>query len=148
MVFLSPLRSILARRLPSRLTLVSSLWEGGFMEAVVEQGTLFPLVEQRAQKRGFLREFVQAVEKHGPLVFRASVHLILDVSRQRVHQLVEQGRIATVEIRGHQYVPVASLEAYFADERKDGRPPLHPWLDEVKWLHRLTDQQKKFKKTA
>ena len=126
------------------------MWDGGLvMEAVAEQGTLFPLVEQRAQKRGWLHSFMEAVELHGPVVFRGDVPLILDVSRQRVHQLVEQGRIAVVDIGGRQYVPVAALEAYFADERRNGRPPAHPLLDEVKWLHRLTDVQKKLvKKTS
>lgn len=98
------------------------VWEGGCMQAVVEQGTLFPLVESHAPRRSWLREFMDAVEIHGPMVFRSHVPLVLDVSRSRVHQLIEQGRIATVQIRGREYVPVAALESYWADERKNGRP--------------------------
>lgn len=119
------------------------------MEAVVEQGTLFPLVEQAAQKRGFLRDFVDAVEKHGPVVFRGHVALILDVSRQRVQQLVDEGRIATVEIRGREYVPIASLEAYFADQRTGGRPrSVDAWFDELemKALRGLSLRQQKLAK--
>lgn len=119
------------------------------MEAVIEQGTLFPLVEEKARGRGFLREWKDAIERHGPLVLKSQVALILDVSRQRVSQLEKQGRIVSVKVWNREWVPVASIETYFADERKNGRPPAHPLLDEVSWLRRLTDQQKKLvKKTA
>jgi hypothetical protein len=112
--------------------------------AVIEQGTLFPLVEEVAGERSWLRDFIDAVEQHGPLVFRAHVSLVLDVSRQRVHELIEKNQLATVKIRGREYVPVASLEAYFAEEHKNGRPR----NIELRWLHRLTDRQKKLQKVS
>lgn len=111
------------------------------MEAVIEQGTLFPIAEQHAPKRSWLRDFMDAVEKHGPLIYRAHVPLVLDVSRSRVHQLIEADRIATVQIRGREYVPVAALEAYWADERKNGRPSSSEL--EERLLQRLTAGQKK-----
>jgi hypothetical protein len=114
------------------------------METVAEQGTLFPLVETVARKRSWLREFMDVVDRQGPLVFRAHVPLILDVTRQRVHQLIEDGTLASVMIRGREYVPVASLEAYFAADRsKYGARNV-----EVGILHRLTDSQKKLQKPA
>lgn len=102
------------------IDVVEGVWYSVGMEAV--QGTLFPIVEQHAPRRSWLREFMDAHELHGPLVFRSHVALVLDVSRQRVQQLIDAGRIATVQIRGREYVPVAALEAFWADERKNGRP--------------------------
>lgn len=114
-------------------------------DAVIEQGTLFPLVEQVAGERSWLREFMDAVEKHGPLVFRAHVHLVLDVSRQRVQQLIDNAQLATVRIRGREYVPVAALEAYFADRERGGGPARH---FEARLLRRLTERQKKLYKVS
>jgi hypothetical protein len=107
------------------------------MEAMAEQGTLFPLVDQVAGERSFLRQFMDAVEEHGPLVFRAHVPLILDVTRQRVHELIEKDQLVTVMVRQHEFVPVAALEAYFAREEKFGVKRNF----ERKMLRRLTSLQ-------
>lgn len=100
------------------------------MEGVVEQGTLFPLVEEKAGRRSALRDFIDAVEIHGPVMPQAYVSQVLDVSRARVTELINAGRIARVQLRGKWFVPLAALEAFLADERKNGRPAKATWLAE------------------
>jgi hypothetical protein len=92
------------------------------MEITADQAELFPVVESRAGKRGMLREFMDAVEKHGPLLPRGMLHYVLDLSRQRVHQLVCEDRIALVDVQGREFVPIAALEIFLLEERKNGRP--------------------------
>jgi hypothetical protein len=89
------------------------------MEAVGQQ-ELFPVLEEKAKKRSFLREFLDAIDMHGPMVARAHIPIVLDLSRQRVHQLIDEGRLGTVHIRGHDYVPLASLQNFLSEERKTG----------------------------
>jgi hypothetical protein len=115
------------------------------MEAVVEQGMLFPVVEEVAGERSWLRDFIDAVERHGPLVFRAHVPLILDVSRQRVHQLIDEGQLETVSVRGRDYVSFDSLEKFFVADHSKGGPPRNV---ELRLLRRLTSGQKKLKKVS
>jgi hypothetical protein len=115
------------------------------VEAVAEQGTLFPIVEEVAGDRSWLREFIDAVEKHGPLVFRAHVPLILDVSRQRVHELIENGQLEVITILGRDYVSFESLERYFVSDHSKGGPPRNI---ELRMLRRLTASQKKLKKVS
>ena len=87
----------------------------------VEQG-MFPWVERQAQKKSAWREMVEAFEVHGYLLPRAHIPVVLDVSRQRVHELISEGRIATVMVQGREFVPLSSLETFLVDERKTGRP--------------------------
>jgi hypothetical protein len=115
------------------------------VEAVAEQGMLFPIVEQVAGERTWLRQFIDAVEEHGPLVVRAHVPLILDVSRQRVHELIEKGQLETITILGRDYVSFDSLERFFASDHSKGGPPRNV---ELRMLRRLTASQKKLKKIS
>jgi hypothetical protein len=104
-----------------RLTFVQGFGIVSAMEAVI-QNELFPVIEAEARKKSALRVFMDVIDRHGPLIERAHIPVVLDLSRQRVHQLVEAGRIATIEVQGREFIPMASLEAYLADERKNGRP--------------------------
>jgi hypothetical protein len=79
-------------------------------------------VEEKAVRHSALREFMDAVDREGPLMPQAYVPMVLDVSSSRVCDLIEEGRIARLEIRGKFFVPIASLNIYLADERKAGRP--------------------------
>jgi hypothetical protein len=92
------------------------------METVIDQRELFPLLERVEPRRSAYREFMDAVEKYGPLMPQSYVPLVLDVSRARVSELIGDERIARVQVRKKWFVPVASLEAFRADERKNGRP--------------------------
>lgn len=102
------------------LDCLSTVWDRGCME--LDQAELFPRIEERAGKRSAFRQFLDAVEKHGPLIARGHIPVVLDLSRQRVHELIKGGRIATVEVNGREFVPMAALEVYLSDERKNGRP--------------------------
>ena len=90
------------------------------MDAVVEQGTLFPFAS--TERRSKFREMMEAFDRHGYMLPRAHIPVVLDVSRQRVKELIDEGRIATVWVQDREFVPLASLEIYLADERKAGRP--------------------------
>lgn len=91
-----------------------------FMEAAVQRE--LPLVDLVAGQRSWLREFLDAGRLHGPLIFRAHVPAILDVSRQRVHELIEKGQLKTVAVRGQEFVAVRELEKYFEQDHKNGVP--------------------------
>jgi len=116
------------------------------MEAVV-QNELFPVIEEQSRKRATLRVFMDAVEEYGPLLARAHIPVVLDLSKQRVHQLVEAGRIATVRVLDREFVPMASLEAYLADERKNGRPVRERSMSE-NFREVISAYKKNRKKTA
>lgn len=103
----------------------------------------FPFVDAIATTRkSWLAEWTEAVEKSGPIILRAYAPLVLDVSRQRVHELIQQGRLKVVNVRDVQWVTVESLDAYLADAEHGGKT-----LNvERYWLRRLTDRQKKVRK--
>ena len=94
------------------------------MEAAIDQAELFPFptIAAKSRKRSALRVMMDAVAEHGPLVPQAFVHVALDVSRQRAHELITDGRIATLEIGGKNFVPLAALDVFMSDERANGRP--------------------------
>jgi hypothetical protein len=87
-----------------------------------EQSTFWPVIEQTTPKRGILRELIDTIREHGPVVPQATAAAALQVSRQRVFQLVSEGRLATVTIGGVRHVPMAALELFMTEERKAGRP--------------------------
>ncbi len=105
--------------LPSRELVVSE-----HMEMMADQAELFPVLGAipQTRKRSPLREMLDAMERHGPLFPRAFLPMALDLSRQRVADLVNDGRIATIQVAGREMVPVAALEAFLSLERKTGRP--------------------------
>ncbi len=95
------------------------------MEVTADQAELFPVIIQQAQTerpKSALRQFLDALSTHGPLVPRGYLPALLDLSNERVRQLVDAGRIATLDLGGRQMVPVAAIEAFLAQERKTGRP--------------------------
>lgn len=93
------------------------------MEAVVEQWELFPNLRRFADRQvSRLDQFLDAVDRHGALIPQAMVHGLVDLSKQRVSVLIREGRIASLKIGGRVFVPVAALELFLSEERKDGRP--------------------------
>lgn len=90
------------------------------MESTLNQAELFPTIEEKIRKRSFVREFIEAVLEHGPLVPRELVAQGIGVSRQRVHQLLEKGRMVEIVIGGRHFVTAASLELFLTEERKVG----------------------------
>ena len=53
-----------------------------------------------------------AQEKHGLMIPASLVHTVLDISRQRVHQLMDSGKIPYYLIGKQRYVPEEALVAH------------------------------------
>ena len=81
---------------------------------------LFPVIEEKVSLFSGARKFLKAFEENGGLLTQAMVAQALGVSRARVNQYVERGRLATVSVNGRRYVSVASLELFLTEERKNG----------------------------
>jgi hypothetical protein len=92
------------------------------MEATAQQFTFWPVIEEQISKRSVLRQLLEAFETHGALVPVGATARALDVHRSRVYQLIEAGKLATVELDGSVFIVVASLELYLTEGRKSGRP--------------------------
>jgi hypothetical protein len=104
------------------------------MEMTIDQAELFPAyptIAAETHKRSRLREMADAVDKHGAFIPQAFVHIALDMSKQRAHQLITAGRIATIEVTGKTCVPLAALDIFLSDERKGGRPRKEPGLRQM-----------------
>ena len=69
-----------------------------------------------------LREFLALSAEHGGLVPQAALASTLNLSTQRISQLVAAGRFVVHRVFGQNYVTADSLEAFILLERKTGRP--------------------------
>jgi hypothetical protein len=92
------------------------------MEVMCDQLEFFANVERSARKRSVLRQMMDAIEKHGPLLPQGMMAAALDLSTQRVSQLIAEDKLATIEVAGKNFIPVASLELYLTEEKRAGRP--------------------------
>lgn len=94
--------------------------------AVPEFSFVASLPESRKTRLEVLKDVFgkidRATREHGALVPPALVAGVLGVSRQRVMELVEAGRLVRVEIDGHPFITENSVVAHARDERKAGRP--------------------------
>lgn len=99
------------------------------MELVADQPELFesfPAIADRVHRKSFLREYVETTNREGALAPRPMIAAALGVSRQRVDELIQKGQLASVTVGGKIYVPVAALEVFLLDERRNGRPIKQP----------------------
>jgi len=92
------------------------------MDVTFDQVELFPVVEEKLGKVSAWRRLRDAMNEHGPLLPRATIPIVVDLSRQRVHQLIEERRLQTITVNDREWVPIAALEAFLTEERKNGRP--------------------------
>lgn len=69
-----------------------------------------------------LAEIRAVVESKGMVIPASLAAKVLGVSRQRVFQLIEDGRLENVEMNGHNFVTEASVIQFAKAERKTGRP--------------------------
>lgn len=60
--------------------------------------------------------------EHGLPVPRSAAADLLEVSQQRVAQLIVAGKLTVVDFNGHSYVTEKSLKELAQSERKTGRP--------------------------
>lgn len=77
------------------------------------------------------QEVKAATAEHGVLLPQHYAADLLGVCRQRVHQLVNEGRLVSVEVGGLRYVTENSMMAFANSERKAGRPPKIPSLGKI-----------------
>jgi len=103
------------------LTNVSDCATVVFMEASAVPNSEFPFIEQKTEK-GVFRQYWECTREHGQLASASMVAAAIGVSKQRVHVLIKQGRIATVKVGKRKYVPLAALELFLTEECKAGRP--------------------------
>jgi hypothetical protein len=89
---------------------------------MTELGLEVPIVEERARRRSRFRQAWDALNREGPFLPQHMLPYVLELSKQRVSELIGEGRIPTFEIDGKKYVPIEGLEAFLSEERKNGRP--------------------------
>lgn len=83
----------------------------------------FPVVQQKTAARSWIRKYLDASIEHGTLCTQAMTGRALGVSRSRVGQLIDAGKLASVNVGGMRFVPAASLDLFLTEERPNGRPP-------------------------
>jgi hypothetical protein len=87
---------------------------------------LFPELERRSSELkqvGLLerwRNFGKLAEQFGGLAPQAFVHELLDVSRQRVHDLVKNGHLEQVDFMGTKWISGRSLADWINNPKKTG----------------------------
>ena len=63
---------------------------------------------------------ISAVE--GGLMIPAQAAIVLKLSKQRVSQLVQTGRLRSISVLGQTMISAREVEAFLRAERKPGRP--------------------------
>jgi hypothetical protein len=103
------------------------------MKTAEEQGELFGLPLSDVKPRSEFALWIEAFTKHGWLLTPSLVASFLGVSKQRVHQLLTEDRIASIRVCGHRMVPITAVELYkLEDKSLGGRPPKIPrWREMV-----------------
>jgi len=95
-----------------------------------EQFTLFdiPANEPKRVRTKWeeLQEMAEEGEKHGGFIPQFIAAVLLDVSKARVGQLVEDGRLKRYTYFGKPFVTVDDVSAFINSERKTGRPVGNP----------------------
>jgi hypothetical protein len=94
------------------------------MEAIAQPelfGGLFVDLE-RERRRSVRSLLMELTELHGPLLPQSVIPVYLDVSKQRVSQLIEEGRWPVFKVDGKNFVPMLAIEFFREEERKSGRP--------------------------
>jgi DNA-binding protein Rv2175c, wHTH domain len=86
------------------------------------------LIAERAPRKGFLWRYIEASREHGALLPLPLVGEALQVSKQRVHQLINDGQLAFVPIGTRKFVPAAVLELFMTEDRKTGVHLSRRWI--------------------
>jgi hypothetical protein len=94
------------------------------MDILADQAELFPFaqIDDKAGRRSTLRRYIEATMEHGPLVPQTMIAATLGVSKQRVAQFIDQGRLASITIDDRRFVPAASVDVFMTEQRSNGRP--------------------------
>jgi hypothetical protein len=83
-----------------------------------------PRADRRAAKSLWDRfmDFAEHAEDKGALVPPALAAKLLGVSRQRIWQLLDAGKLERLDFEGHAFITERSIVAWAKMERKTGRP--------------------------
>jgi hypothetical protein len=87
------------------------------------------VLSSTAKPKSWFVQWIEATEKHGPLMSLPMVATTAAVSRQRINTLLNEGRIAWVDVAGNRMVPVAALDLFLSETRPIGKP-LRPGFSE------------------
>jgi hypothetical protein len=88
---------------------------------------------RRKVKKGIidaLREFRAVSAREGGLVPYAGAATVLGVSKQRVHDLVNEGTLRAIEQFGKKWLSANELESFVKLQRQSGRPWREPSIKE------------------
>jgi len=92
--------------------------------------TEFPFVETLPKREktklaklwDHLAAVKRIIDEKGTVLPQHMVADLLDLSRSRIGQLIDDGRLEAVEIHGFRYVTETSVVSFAKEERKNGRP--------------------------
>ena len=95
--------------------------------AVANEFAFVALLPKREKGRvsralDLVEELTRITEEQGPMIPSPLAAKVLNISRQRMHQLIQDKRIPVVEVQGHHFVTKTALIGFANTERKDGRP--------------------------
>lgn len=145
---------------PEAFLLLTIVKLSGMLSPMFEaQASEFPFMAdlpQREKSRvekamDVARALTALQEKVGPIIPAGLASKCLNISRQRFHQLVEEGRLKTVQVEGHHYISEADLLEFLKLERKSGRPFKAPtireaWKQAREWVAEERAERKASKK--
>lgn len=117
--------------------------------------TEFPFVEtlpkREKSKLGKLWDHLstvkQIVDEKGLILPQHMVADLLDLSRARVGQLIDDGRLEAVVVHGVRYVTEVSVVSFAKEERKTGRP-LKCLDNQGIWQASVSAARRAFKNTS
>jgi hypothetical protein len=106
-------------------------------EAVLD----FPFVEQLPKREksrlaklwDHFTEVREASKVHGMLVPMTMAADLAGVSKQRILQIIEDGRLVRIEVNGHPFITENSFVEWAKGERKAGRPLKVPATNKELW---------------
>jgi hypothetical protein len=86
------------------------------------------LPERKVKKSvfDFFRNLREINQREGGLVPYAGAATILGVSKQRIHDLVNEGTLRPVELFGKKWLSANELESFVKLQRQSGRPWKEP----------------------
>ncbi len=121
------------------------------LEASVNE---FPFVEglpkreqgKAAKTLDLIKEFSILQREHGALIPSTLVHRLLGISRQRLHELIQNGTLRAVKHHDHWFIPETAVEEFAKLERKAGRPPKVPTTKSAMWKVALATAKEIVKK--
>jgi hypothetical protein len=82
-----------------------------------------PQLTERGKLERESEEFTKAVTDHGPLLLPTMAARAVGISQSRVHALMTDGKLASLDFFGHRWVYLHELQARQAQPKsKGGRP--------------------------